>query len=480
MIHRDGAVLDSNAAARRLLALTGGPEPELIYPWFGNVPRVQVDQWLAQPADAPAEVALAGRDGRVFTAEVCGSTLQLPDGAPGQLLAIRDVTARKDAEARLHHQALHDPLTDLPNRRLFIELADKVRAQAARHGGQFAVFMLDLDNFKTVNDLHGHGGGDQLLVELARRIQADLRDSDIVARFGGDEFALIATAPEQPQDSIVLAERLLRNISRPIHLDGSEVVVSASLGIALYPGDGASVEELMRNADTAMYDAKDKGKGTFKFFEPRMNRALEARHAMEKGLRQAIAEERLTVAYQPVIHARTRATVGFEALVRWHDPTLGPVPPARFIPVAEETGLIVPLGEYVLRTACRAAAAWDTPLRVAVNLSAIQFRRAGLAETVARILDETGLPGSRLDIEITESILIDNRKQVLETLHALKALGVRVSMDDFGPASRRCATSRASRSTRSRSTGDSSRGSSLTRRACRSCARWWPWATASA
>ena len=325
VIHRDGAVLDSNAAARRLLALTGGPEPESIYSWFGNAPRAQVEQWLAQTADAPAEVALAGRDGRMFTAEVCGSTLQLPDGSPGQVLAIRDVTARKDAEARLHHQALHDPLTDLPNRRLFIELADKVRAQAARHGGRFAVFMLDLDNFKTVNDLHGHGGGDRLLVELARRIQADLRDSDIVARFGGDEFALIATAPEQPQDLIVLAERLLRNISRPVHLDGSEVVVSPSVGIALYPGDGQSIEELVRNADTAMYDAKGKGKGTFKFFEPGMNRALEARHAMEKGLRQAIADERLTVAYQPVIHARTRATVGFEALVRWDDETLGQV-----------------------------------------------------------------------------------------------------------------------------------------------------------
>ncbi len=432
VIHREGAVLDSNAAARRLLALDGGPEPESIYSWFGGAPRAQVGQWLAQTADAPAEVALAGRDGRTFTAEVCGSTLQLPDGSPGQVLAIRDVTARKEAEARLEHQALHDPLTDLPNRRLFVELADKVRAQAARHGGRFAVFMLDLDNFKTVNDLHGHGGGDRLLVELARRIQADLRDSDIVARFGGDEFALVATAPEQPQDSIVLAERLLRNISRPVHLDGSEVVVSPSVGIALYPGDGQSIEELVRNADTAMYDAKSDGKGTFKFFEPGMNRALEARHAMEKGLRQAIADERLTVAYQPVIHARTRATVGFEALVRWDDEILGQVSPAHFIPVAEETGLIVPLGEYVLRTACRAAAAWETPVRVAVNLSAIQFRRAGLAETVERILEETGLPGSRLDLEITESILIDNRKQVLETLHALKALGVRISMDDFG------------------------------------------------
>ena len=200
VIHRGGAVLDSNAAARRLLALDGGPEPELIYSWFGGAPRAQVGQWLAQTADAPAEVALAGRDGRTFTAEVCGSTLQLPDGSPGQVLAIRDVTARKEAEARLEHQALHDPLTDLPNRRLFVELADKVRAQAARHGGRFAVFMLDLDNFKTVNDLHGHGGGDRLLVELARRIQADLRDSDIVARFGGDEFALVATAPEQPQE----------------------------------------------------------------------------------------------------------------------------------------------------------------------------------------------------------------------------------------------------------------------------------------
>ncbi len=432
VIHRDGAVLDSNAAARRLLDLSDDPGAVSVHDWFRGADRAQVAHWLAQPAETPAEVELTGARGRGFTAEICGGTLQLADGTPAQVLALRDVTARKQAEARLQHQALHDPLTDLPNRRLFLELADKVRAQAERSGRSFAILMLDLDHFKAVNDMHGHEGGDRLLTELGRRLQGNVRDSDVIARFGGDEFAVVATGASQPHDSVVLAERLAERISAPVRLGDAEVMVTASIGIAVYPGDGGSIEELIRNADTAMYGAKADGRATFMFFEPRMNQALEARRTLEGRLRRAVLQGELGVAYQPLADSRTGRAVGFEALVRWHDDALGQVPPAEFIPVAEETGLIIPLGEHVLRTACRDAARWPAPLRVAVNLSAIQFRRAGLAQTVCRILEETGLPGERLDLEITESILIENRQQVLETLHALKALGVRISMDDFG------------------------------------------------
>src|SRR5690606_39006650 len=242
---------------------------------------------------------------------------------------------------------------------------------------------------------------------------------------------IIATGKLQPHESRVLAERLLETIAKPVVLQSGEVAVSASIGVAIYPSDGRSVDEVLRNAGTAMSGAKADGKGMFKFFEPRRNRPREARHTIEARLRRAIAEEELTVAYQPVVDCRTRRTIGFEALVRWTDATLGRVSPTRFIPIAEETGLIVPLGEYVLRTACRDATRWHGRLRVGVNLSATQFRRPGLPDTVAKILAETGLPGDRLDLEITESIVIDNRAQVLETLHALKALGIRVSMDDF-------------------------------------------------
>jgi len=432
VIHRGGTLIDSNAAARRLLSLGEQADDQSVFAWFATTERSQVEEWLLQPSEEPVETQMIALDGRRFPAEVCGRILELSDGSQGQILAFRDVTARKQAESQLQHQALHDPLTDLPNRRLFHELAGKVLAKAQRQSGQFAVFALDLDSFKMINDLYGHGGGDRLLVELATRIQQNLRGSDIVARFGGDEFAVIETGPSQPNNAAMLAERLIDQISAPIQLDDTEVVVAASIGIALYPHDGRTIEELVRNADTAMYRAKADGKGIFRFFEPQMNDALEARRTLEGRLRRAIANGELTVAYQPIVDSRTRLPEGFEALGRWVDEKLGSVSPADFIPVAEETGLIIPLGEHVLRTACRDAVAWPVPLRVAVNLSAIQFRRPGLAPMVESILHETGLSGDRLELEITESILIDNRDQVLETLRALKALGIRISMDDFG------------------------------------------------
>jgi diguanylate cyclase (GGDEF)-like protein len=429
VIHRDGLLVDSNAAAQRMLALGSAGRGIPVHRWFKGLEPGKLGRQLAQAEGQPVEVELQGTDGRCFTAEICTQPLELEDGGQGQILAIRDITARKAAEARLHHQARHDQLTDLPNRRLFLELASKLRAHAERQKEPFAVMMLDLDGFKSVNDMHGHENGDRLLVEVTRRIKPILREDDILARFGGDEFALIGAAAGRPHEAATLAERLLGVIAAPIRLSDAEVTIGVSIGIAFYPHDGGEISDLLRNADTAMYRAKADGKATFRFFEAQMNVALERRRMLETSLRRAISEGRIEVAYQPLVDSRSKVPIGFEALGRWHDPVLGQVAPADFIPVAEETGLIVPL---VLRAACEAAAKWPAALRIAVNLSAVQFKRPGLVEMIKRILEETGLPGDRLDLEITESILIENREQVLQILRDIKALGIGISMDDFG------------------------------------------------
>jgi diguanylate cyclase (GGDEF)-like protein len=356
----------------------------------------------------------------------------LADGDEGELLAIRDLTARKESEARIAHLALHDPLTDLPNRRFFAELANKSIATAQRGGECFALLALDLDGFKIVNDMHGHAAGDTLIRESAARINATLRDCDVAARLGGDEFTVLQTSAGQPEQAIRLAERLLEALQEPVRLGHAEVTVSVSIGVALYPVDGETMEELLRHADTALYRAKADGKATCRFFEPQMDAALGARRRLEARLRRAIVEERLSVAYQPVVDSASRSPLGFEALVRWNDEELGAITPNEFIPVAEESGLIMALGEFVLRRACFDAVTWPSALRVAVNLSVVQFRRPGLAATVRRALDDSGLAGDRLELEVTESLLIDNRDEALRILTELKSLGVRIAMDDFG------------------------------------------------
>jgi diguanylate cyclase (GGDEF)-like protein len=313
-----------------------------------------------------------------------------------------------------------------------MELAHKTISQAQRTGGSFALLALDLDDFKVVNDEHGHAGGDELIRIAAQRIASTLRDADVPARFGGDEFAALQIGASQPGQAIALAERLLEALRAPVQLEYGEVTVTASIGIAIYPEDGATAEELLRSADTAMYRAKADGKAGSCFFEPHMDAAIVSRRKLEHGLRRAVAQGELSVAYQPIVENQTRRPLGFEALVRWHDPERGTIPPSEFIPVAEETGLIVPIGELVLRQACEDAMSWPSHLHVAVNLSAVQFRRKGLVETVRGALEQSGLPGDRLDLEVTETLLMDNRQEVLRQLNELKELGVRISMDDFG------------------------------------------------
>ena len=431
VVHRSGSIVDANAAARRMFGLPPEAPNQAIAGLMDitaleNAPSCDVD------IDATFEIELRRADGSRFPAEVCRRSIMFPDGTQGEMSAVRDLTARKASEARIAHLALHDPLTDLANRRFFVEMANKAAAQAQRSHERFALLALDIDDFKQVNDTHGHGAGDEVIRICAQRISQTMRDADVAARFGGDEFAVLEMRASQPSQTIALAERLLAALQAPVPRAYGEVAVTVSIGIAFFPDDGVTVDDLMRNADTAMYRAKADGKAAIRFFEPHMDAALVARRTLEARLRRAVSDSAFTVAYQPIVESESRAPLGFEALVRWPDPELGMVMPSDFIPVAEETGLIVQLGEQVMRQACRDAMQWPSHLHVAVNLSAVQFKRKGLVEMVQSSLAESGLPGNRLQLEVTETLLMDNRQDALRLLNELKGLGVRISMDDFG------------------------------------------------
>ena len=351
---------------------------------------------------------------------------------PAVLLALMDITERKRAEARLAFMAQHDGLTGLPNRNLLRQRMDEVLQHARRSPEIAAVLVLGLDNFKAVNDTLGHGIGDKLLRGVAKRLRSTLREGDTLARLNSDEFAIIQTGLTRPEDAILLARRLLEAIGDPYLLDGHSVVIGASIGIAMAPGDGDESEKLLKNADMALSRAKNDSRGTFSFFEAGMDARAQSRRKIETDLREAIQHDVLRPHYQPLIDLSTGRITGFEALVRWPHPDRGMISPAEFIPVAEDTGLINALGGLMLRHACRDAALWPGDIRVAVNLSPLQFRVGNLFSVVTDALKQSGLPAKRLELEITETLLLEKSSQVLATLHALRALGVRISMDDFG------------------------------------------------
>ncbi len=328
--------------------------------------------------------------------------------------------------------AHHDSLTDLANRVLFREHVEQALARARRYDEGFAVICLDLDRFKDVNDTLGHPVGDMLLKAVADRLRGCVRESDVVARLGGDEFAVLEIGSGLPSHVGILAGRIVEALGAPFDLDGHEVVVGASLGVAVAPADGADPDQLLKNADMALYRAKADGRGVFRFFEPGMDARLQERRALEVDLRTALANGEFDLFYQPLINAGTSQISGFEALLRWRHPGRGMVPPAEFIPVAEEIGLIAPLGEWVLRQACREAAWWPTDIRVAINLSPAQFRSRNLVQVVASALVASSLSPGRLELEITESVLLHDNEATLAVLHQLRALGVRIAMDDFG------------------------------------------------
>jgi diguanylate cyclase (GGDEF)-like protein/PAS domain S-box-containing protein len=396
---------------------------------------------LLAALDEPLGVTHSGtwkhrlKDGRIIEAEVTSHELVF-DGVDAVLLAIQDVTERNRLEGQLRHRAFHDALTQLANRSLFADRIEHAIARQVRAEASVAVVVGDLDGFKTINDSLGHTAGDQLLVAAAQRLQNQLRPGDTAARLGGDEFAVLLEDVADVEEVQALAGRLLEVFTEPYAIAGKQLLVTASLGVAVNrPGDGA--EELVRNADMAMYLAKSSGKACYRVYEPEMHHAALARLDLEAELRQALRAGQFVVHYQPTVHVGTGEVRGFEALVRWDHPERGLLPPAQFIPLAEETGLIVELGHWVLGQACTQTRAWQLEhpqldLGISVNLSPRQFRDPRLIDDVASVLVGTGLDAPSLTLEITESVLVDEPGPAVDCLHEREALGVKVALDDFG------------------------------------------------
>ncbi|WP_454761256.1 putative bifunctional diguanylate cyclase/phosphodiesterase [Caulobacter segnis] len=373
------------------------------------------------------------KDGGVAILRTKKIALCNADGVPEYLLGVsEDIAERKRAEAQIARLAHYDPLTELPNRVLFQKSLTDALARRARKGDQLAVHFIDLDRFKTVNDTLGHPLGDALLREAAERLRGCVREGDTVARLGGDEFAVVQSGLKDMGGATRLAGRIVEAMSQPFDLQGHHVVIGASVGVAAAPSDGEDADELLKKADMALYRAKADGRGAFHFFERAMDEQLQARRALELDLRRALTAGEFELFYQPLYNLGAEQVTGCEALLRWRHPDRGMVSPADFIPLAEEIGLIVQLGEWVLRTACAEAAKWPSHVRLAVNLSPAQFRDRGLVRTVVSALAASGLPAQRLELEITESVLLQDSQANMQMLHDLKALGVRISMDDFG------------------------------------------------
>jgi diguanylate cyclase (GGDEF)-like protein len=349
---------------------------------------------------------------------------------------IFDITERKRAEEILQYQAFHDPLTDLPNRALFHEQLSLAVANAHRNQIQMAVIFLDLDGFKKINDTLGHSVGDRLLKLFSQRLNSNLRDGDTLARWGGDEFTLLLPHIKNAEETGKLAQRLIEDLKQPFEVGEQRLYIKSSLGIALYPQDGEDPETLLKNADAAVYRAKEKGRDRYQFYSSTITSQVSELLKLEYLLHQAIAKEELFLVYQPQVDIQTGKIVGMEALLRWNHPELGLVSPAKFIPLAEDTGLIVPIGEWVLKKACTQNKAWQRlglpPFKISVNLSARQFQNANLVEMVAQILEETELDPQWLELEITETTIMGNVNFACQALERLQQIGVRISLDDFG------------------------------------------------
>ena len=381
------------------------------------------------------EWRLIRHNGSTFDAEVSVTNVDL--GSEAHLIAnLRDISERKQAEERIEFLAHHDALTGLPNRILLRDRFDQALAFAERGGSHVAMLFLDLDNFKVVNDTLGHAAGDRLLQTVVSRLGECMRDTDTVSRQGGDEFIVLLNDIYHPEAVERIAGDVLKRLAEPMEIDGHVLNMPCSIGISVYPEDGRNFDTLLQKADTAMYNAKDAGRNTYRFFDEEMNRRAREHLLLQNRLHQALRNGELSLHFQPQLHIGSDSVLGVEALLRWKNPELGDVPPGRFIPVAEDCGVIVPIGTWVLGEACRQAQEWRLAglgdLSVSVNLSALQFRRTGLVEAVSSALDKSGLPAHLLELELTESMLLKHLDQTLEAVHRLKGLGVRLAIDDFG------------------------------------------------
>jgi diguanylate cyclase (GGDEF)-like protein len=411
----------------------GTPLAEIVDMRFeaGSFPEMTRDEYLKwrnkvaishEPTDSIVELG----NGKTFKIR----HRPMPDG--GWVATHEDITEQRRSEVKIEYMAHHDALTDLANRVLLNERLEQALGQRIHREEMVAVHHLDLDQFKAVNDTFGHPAGDKLLKIVADRLRTLVRETDTIARMGGDEFVVVQAPIADPAEATSLAQRIIASMSEPFDLDGHQAVIGASVGIAVGPSDGLKPDRLLRNADLALYRAKGDGRGTFRFFEAAMDLQMQTRRIMERDLRKALPAGEFELYYQPVVNLASGDISGFEALIRWNHPEQGLVSPAAFIPLAEETSFIVPMGEWVIRQACATAAQWPGDLSVAVNISAAQFRYPGLMQVIVGALATSGLQPTRLEIEITETVLLQNRETTLAVLHQLRELGVRIAMDDFG------------------------------------------------
>ena len=436
LFHRDGLITDGNDALTRL---TGYTLPEVmglsIFNFISHEWRAVAYEYTRAGREDPYEVTIRHKDGHTIPVEVVGKTMpQLH--ADYRVVVVRDITAHKEAQERETFLALHDTLTQLPNRRFLMEQLGKVLSMARRRKFMVAVLFINLDHFKTVNDSLGHHAGDQLLCDVAERLRQSVRDTDLVARLSGDEFVAVLTDIHTPDDAAMVADKLIETMRSAFTVGQLPLTMSPSIGISLFPGDDTTVQGLLRCADTAMYHAKDSGRGNRQFYQPGMDVHATDVLQQERQLREAIASNAFVLHYQPQICLADGSLKGFEALVRWRHPERGLVGPDEFITFSESRGLITPIGRWVTHEACRQLKAWQDEglamVPVAVNLSALEFRQRDVASEIAAVLHATGLEPRFLEIELTESVLMHHTGQVLETLNAIKTLGVGVTIDDFG------------------------------------------------
>jgi len=442
IISAEGRILYTSPSVEQVLGipaeqLNGTDMMTLVHPEDVDEIRCELERTVrAMPGEHMLPVRFRHADGSWRMLELTANNCLDHPAVAGIVLNCRDVTERTLAQERIRHLAHHDELTGLPNRNLFRDRAQQAMSQADRSRRRVGLMFLDLDRFKHINDSLGHHIGDKLLQQMAIRLSSAVRQSDTVARLGGDEFVIVLPEVRDIQDLTPLANKLLEIISAPVQLEGNELHVSGSVGISVFPDDGTDLDTLMRNADTAMYHAKENGRNNFQYFTPRMNEIAQERLTMETRLRRAIRNQEFVLHYQPIVSAVTGELVGVEALVRWQDPERGLVPPGQFIRVAEEAGLIGRLGAWVLHEACRQNRAWQQagliPIPVAVNLSAEQFRSRSLIDTVSEALALTGLDPCHLTLEITETLLMEQSEQTVDLLSRLNAMGLQLSIDDFG------------------------------------------------
>jgi diguanylate cyclase (GGDEF)-like protein len=397
----------------------------------GETSDVAAREKIASLNQLPKDTASSRVD--EFSDGRCILVTRQPMADGGWLATHEDITERRRAEAEIVHLARHDALTGLANRAEFNAKLEEVSKRLRRNGGAVTVMMIDLDRFKAVNDTLGHPAGDQLLVEVGKRLQSTVRETDVLARLGGDEFAIIQEGgPNQHEAAIALALRIIDAISQPFDLNGNRANIGTSIGIVLAPEHETDPEGLLKRADLALYDVKANGRNDYRFFQNELLEVADTQRTAEIELRDAIERQEFELHYQPVVDAKTRTLCGVEALVRWRHPTRGLIAPDKFVPLAETTGLIVPLGEWILRRACADAASWPAHIKLAINISAIQFKKDDLFEVILSTLVETGFTPGRLELEITETSLLENQEAHLTTIRQLKNLGISMALDDFG------------------------------------------------